>query len=58
MPIFEPGVAEVLGPAVSDGRVVVRAGPSSAAHQIIQLCVGTPIADDGSSDLSQVVAAR
>jgi UDPglucose 6-dehydrogenase len=56
-PIFERGVEEILGPALADGRIVITSTPTPTAHRIILVCVGTPIADDGSSDVTQLTAA-
>ena len=53
LPIFEPGLGEMVGRNVSAGRLVfttsLRDGIQSA--QIIFIAVGTPEAPDGSSDL-------
>jgi UDPglucose 6-dehydrogenase len=57
VPIFEPGVEDILGPAILDGRIIVGAAPGPGHHRVILVCVGTPIAEDGSSDTSQLVAA-
>jgi UDPglucose 6-dehydrogenase len=57
MPIFEPGVAEILGPALADARISVCAAPTDDAVDLVLLCVGTPIDDEGASDLSQLEAA-
>ena len=56
-PIFEAGVPEVLGPATRDGSIVVREAAAQARYDLVHVCVGTPIADDGSSDLSQLRSA-
>ena len=55
VPIFEAGVPEVLGPATRDGSIVVREAPAQSRYDLVHVCVGTPIADDGSSDLSSSV---
>jgi UDPglucose 6-dehydrogenase len=57
VPIFEPGVGEILGPALADGRLSIMASPGSAAPAVAYVCVGTPIDDEGVSDLSQLDAA-
>ena len=56
-PIFEQGVEDILGPALADGRITVAPTPRQTPHRLVLICVGTPIADDGSSDLSQLTAA-
>src|SRR5450631_1059587 len=53
LPIYEPGLREMVGRNVSAGRLVfttsLRDGIQSA--QVIFIAVGTPEAPDGSSDL-------
>src|SRR5512143_17181 len=56
VPIFEQGLQEAFSSAVTAGRLVVR-DAIAAAPGIVMICVGTPISDDGRSDLSQLRAA-
>lgn len=58
-PFYEPGVAEALARHVSEGRVAATTDTTSAveASDATFLCVGTPSAEDGSYDLSQLRAA-
>jgi UDPglucose 6-dehydrogenase len=56
-PVFERGVDEILRPAVASGQLVATELPSDATYDIVEVCVGTPIGDDGSNDLSQLRGA-
>lgn len=55
-PFYEPGVAQALTRHVSEGRVKATVDTASAVNDSVAtfLCVGTPSADDGSFDLSQL----
>ncbi|HEV8401683.1 MAG TPA: UDP-glucose/GDP-mannose dehydrogenase family protein [Candidatus Limnocylindrales bacterium] len=56
IPIHEAGLQEGFDAAVADGRLTV--GDAMPARSgIILICVGTPIGDDGTSDLRQLDAA-
>jgi UDPglucose 6-dehydrogenase len=55
-PIHEPGLDLALATALSSGHVEIAAEPGQAAD-LVMICVGTPIAADGTSDLSQLRSA-
>jgi UDPglucose 6-dehydrogenase len=56
IPIHEAGLQDAFDAAVGDGRLTV--GPTMPDEPgIILVCVGTPIGDDGTSDLRQLDAA-
>lgn len=55
MPIFEPGLAEIVARNIANGRL--RFSPDARAvadANLVMLAVGTPSAPDGSVDLSYV----
>lgn len=56
MPIYEPGLAELVKKNRQDGRLAftsdIEAGIKDS--EVIFICVGTPSRDDGSADLSHV----
>ncbi len=56
VPIFEPGLAEMVGRNRRAGRLLFTTDPDEAvAHgEILFICVGTPPLPDGSSDLRAV----
>jgi UDPglucose 6-dehydrogenase len=58
-PFYEPGMDELLSLELASGRLRFTADPAeAAAHGEVQfLAVGTPPLDDGSSDLSYLLAA-
>jgi UDPglucose 6-dehydrogenase len=56
IPIHEAGLQEALDAAVADGRLAVT-DVMPGDPGIILICVGTPIGDDGTSDLRQLDAA-
>ena len=56
-PFYEPGIGDALDRAVTAGIIVVDAEPVAEPTGIALVCVGTPIGDDGSSDLSQLTSA-
>jgi UDPglucose 6-dehydrogenase len=59
MPIFEPGLDAVVARTAGAGRLsfTTDAAAAIADCQVIFLAVGTPLADDGSADLTHVEAA-
>jgi UDPglucose 6-dehydrogenase len=56
MPIYEPGLAELVAEARRDGRLTFTTQLAEAVRQaeVIFVCVGTPPGPDGEVDLSQV----
>ncbi|MCD6291853.1 MAG: UDP-glucose/GDP-mannose dehydrogenase family protein [Deltaproteobacteria bacterium] len=58
MPIYEPGLEELVGRNVAQKRLAFSTDMKRgiAASLVIFIAVGTPPADDGSADLSQVRA--
>jgi UDPglucose 6-dehydrogenase len=54
IPIYEPGLAELVARNVADGRLSFTTDLGAAAKKarLVFLAVGTPPADDGSVDLS------
>ena len=56
IPIHEAGLQEAFDATVADGRLTVSAAMPDEPG-IILVCVGTPIGDDGTSDLRQLDAA-
>jgi UDPglucose 6-dehydrogenase len=56
VPIFEAGLPEAFAAALAAGRIEVASGVG-AANGIVLICVGTPIGEDGRSDLSQLRSA-
>src|SRR6201999_938342 len=59
VPVFEPGLKELLRKQVDAGRLRFTTSHEEAARfgEVHFLCVGTPQAPDGSADLSQLHAA-
>ena len=59
IPIYEPGLEEVVVEAVNNGQLSFTTDLSSAvqAVDVIFIAVGTPQASDGRSDLSQIETA-
>jgi UDPglucose 6-dehydrogenase len=59
VPFFEPGLSELVASGVKHGRLefTTDAGRAVAHARIAVLAVGTPPLDDGSTDLSQIMAA-
>ena len=55
-PIYEPGLEELLAEGRAAGRLRFTAdlGAAVAATDVVFVCVGTPQADDGTADLTQV----
>ena len=58
MPIHEPGLAPMVRRNQADGRLAftTELGPAVARAQVIFIAVGTPPGEDGSADLSHVLA--
>lgn len=56
MPIYEPGLEEMVSRNVADGRLQFTTDlePSVAKSEIVFIAVGTPPQEDGSTDLSYV----
>jgi UDPglucose 6-dehydrogenase len=56
MPIYEPGLAELVAETRRDGRLAFSTRLAEAVQQaeVIFICVGTPPGFDGEVDLSQV----
>lgn len=59
MPIYEPGLKEILLRNLEEGRLSLTTDTEGAVRssEIIFICVGTPPKDSGETDLSQVEAA-
>ncbi|HEY4999805.1 MAG TPA: UDP-glucose/GDP-mannose dehydrogenase family protein, partial [Usitatibacter sp.] len=59
IPIFEPGLKEIVRANVAGGRLAFTTDPKeSAAYAKLQMiAVGTPPGEDGSADLQYVIAA-
>ena len=59
MPIYEPGLEELVRGNVEAGRLTFTTDPAAAArHGVVQfIAVGTPSDEDGSADLKYVLAA-
>lgn len=59
LPIYEPGLKELLGRVVNLGRISfsTETGPAVAKSDIVFIAVGTPPDEDGSADLQHVLAA-
>jgi UDPglucose 6-dehydrogenase len=59
IPIFEPGLEEVVSRNVKAGRLAFTTDLAEAVrgNEVVFIAVGTPPADDGSADLSHVEAA-
>lgn len=57
-PIYEPGLEALLAEGRGSGRLRFTAdlGAAVAASDVVFVCVGTPQADDGTADLTQVEA--
>jgi len=56
LPIYEPGLEEMVGRNVGDGRLLVATdqAPAVRGADVIFIAVGTPAKDGGETDLSQV----
>ena len=58
LPIYEPGLEEMVARNVDDGRLTFTTDLPAAVHQsdVIFIAVGTPSLETGETDLSQVEA--
>lgn len=58
VPIYEPGLEEVVRQAVEDGALSFTSDlrPAVEASEICFIAVGTPMDEDGAADLSHVLA--
>jgi len=54
VPIHEAGLQDGLDSVLRAGRVTVSDHPTESAPGLVMVCVGTPIGEDGQSDLSQL----
>lgn len=54
--IMEPGLAELVRAGLTDGRLRFAAAPVVSDADFVFLCVPTPMAADGSADLSIITA--
>ncbi len=56
IPIYEPGLSELVASNLDDGRLHFTTDLASAVKgaRLVYLAVGTPSADDGSADLSSL----
>lgn len=58
LPFYEPGLDRVVLAALASGTLSFDDDLTAARHaRVVMIAVGTPAADDGSADLSQVCAA-
>ena len=59
IPIFEPGLKEIVKNNVAQGRLAFTTDPAEAARyaKVQMIAVGTPPGEDGSADLQYVLAA-
>ena len=59
LPIYEPGLQEIVEAGIASGRLrfVVGAAAAAADCEFAYLCVQTPQGDDGSADLTYLQAA-
>jgi UDPglucose 6-dehydrogenase len=59
MPIYEPGLEEVVAESVASGRLSFSTSPAEVvpSAEVIFIAVGTPSDQDGSADLSCVLRA-
>ena len=59
MPIYEPGLEELVLRNVDEGRLVFTTDIDTAVRRsdVVYICVGTPPKEDGSTDMSQVEGA-
>jgi len=57
MPIYEPGLAEVIQRNAKDGRITFTTDLKTAVQksEILFMCLPTPQSEDGSADLSRVL---
>lgn len=59
MPIYEPGLEELVQRNAAEGRLSFTTDLASAVHKadVVFIAVGTPMGEDGSADLQHVLAA-
>jgi len=59
IPIYEPGLKEIVRANVASGRLAFTTDPAEAARyaKLQMIAVGTPPGEDGSADLQYVLAA-
>ena len=59
LPIYEPGLKEMLDRVVKQGRLsfTTETAPAVAQSRVVVIAVGTPPDEDGSADLQHVLAA-
>jgi UDPglucose 6-dehydrogenase len=59
MPIYEPGLEEMVRRNMEDGRITFTSDTAEAVRRsmVVFICVGTPPREDGSTDLSYVESA-
>lgn len=59
MPIYEPGLEEVVNRNAAEGRLSFTTDLASAVHKadVVFIAVGTPMDEDGSADLKHVLGA-
>ena len=59
LPFYEPGLAELVSSSYQSGALAVVSSLSEVVNSVdvIFLAVGTPMCDDGSADVSYLVAA-
>lgn len=59
IPIYEPGLEELVKKNIADGTLVFQTDTKSAVKksEIVFIAVGTPIGEDGGADLQYVLSA-
>jgi UDPglucose 6-dehydrogenase len=59
MPIFEPGLEELVVKNAAEGRLTFTTNLAEAVHkaEVVFIAVGTPMGEDGSADLQHVLSA-
>ncbi|OGO54087.1 MAG: hypothetical protein A2Z32_13135 [Chloroflexi bacterium RBG_16_69_14] len=57
IPLHEDGLQAVFDAAVVEGRLEILDTPPTEAPDLVLICVGTPIDNDGVSDLNQLRSA-
>ena len=57
LPIYEPGLSDAFADAATRSRITISQRPGTTPIDVVLLCVGTPLDDQGRSDLSQVESA-
>lgn len=57
LPIYEPGLQEIVSRNMADGRLefTTDVGAAIRAAQVVFIAVGTPMGEDGSADLKYVL---